>query len=86
MNPFSIERDGAFRNDGMEREKVKLHTRYISYVQELNLNISALSSVFFKNKAPAATPCRLTPKYSYQVGAYHANGINSDMKDSPQIS
>ena len=43
VNSFSIERDGAFRHDCMEREQVEAHTRYIRYVQQLDLNITLLA-------------------------------------------
>ena len=43
VNSFSIEPDGAFRHNSMEREQLKLYTRYISYVQELKLDIAQLA-------------------------------------------
>ena len=43
VNSFSIERDGAFRHDCVKREQIELHTRYICYIQELNLDIVMLT-------------------------------------------
>ena len=43
VNSFSIERDGAFRHDGVKREQIKLHSRYIRDVQQLDLNITLLA-------------------------------------------
>ena len=43
VDSFSIERDGAFRHDSVKREQVELHTRYICYIQQLDLHIAVLA-------------------------------------------
>ena len=43
VNSFSIERNVAFLHDCMEREQVETHTRYIRYIQELDLNIAVFA-------------------------------------------
>ena len=43
VNSFSIERDGAFRHDCVKRKHIELHTRYICYIQELNLDTAVLT-------------------------------------------
>ena len=43
VNSFSIERDGAFRHDCVKREQVEANTRYIRYIQQLDLNIAVFA-------------------------------------------
>ena len=43
VSSISIQCNGAFRHDCMEREQVEAYTRYIRYVQQLDLNITLLA-------------------------------------------
>ena len=43
VNSFGIECNVAFLHDCMEREKVELHTRYICYIQQLDVHIAVLA-------------------------------------------
>ena len=93
MNSFGIERDGAFRHDGMEREQIELYTWYISYVQELNLNISLLAVHYHRYfsetqhlQRPHVAYYRSTPTRRRGFTTYHAGGVTSYMKGSPRIS
>ena len=43
VSSISIQCNGAFRHDCMEREQVEAHTRYIRHVQQLDLNITVLA-------------------------------------------
>ena len=93
MDSFSIKRDGALRHDGMEQAQVKLHTTFISYVQELNLNISLLAMHYHRNfsktkhlQRPHAAYYQSTRTRRGGITTYHANGVTSYMKGSPRIS
>ena len=93
MNSFSIERDGAFRHNALELEQIILHTRYISYVQELNLNIALLAMHYHRYlsktmhpRRPHVAYCQSTPTRWGRAAICHANGVTNYMTGSPRIS
>ena len=93
MNSFDVARDGAFRHNGMEREQVELHTWYVSYVQELNLNISLPAvhyHLYFSEtqhlQRPHVAYYQSTPTRRGGFTTYHAGGVTRYMKGSPRIS